>query len=443
MNVSQVEQRGGEPLREVIKKVGGWPILDAQWSSQGFVLEQVLGRMRKLYGSFLWNCGVGADDKNSAVNIIQIDQIALGMPSREYYLMDEHSYHLEAYRNLIVLVVRLLGVDEPRVQRDVDEILAFEKQLANFNMLSYLREFIMDDITEEEPIVLFATQYIQDVVSIIDRTDKRIVSNYVVWRLIMDMVPELASPFQAAMTEYKAVLQGMNREQVRWKKCVEFVNDRVGMAVGAMFVKNNFKKESRDTVTFTIDQFFENILRLKKFDSNRMMAKLRQPIDQDMWDQEPVTVNAFYNPNTNDIVLPAGILQPLFYSASFPKSLNYGGIGVVIGHEITHGFDDKGRQYDKDGNIKQWWDDHTSQAFNNRSQCMIDQYSNFKLEQIDQFIWCGKMRDEEALRKIRISAHSLGPIRVFGPLSNSKEFSEAYSCPLGSRMNPHHKCSVW
>ncbi|GFN77023.1 membrane metallo-endopeptidase-like 1-like protein [Plakobranchus ocellatus] len=428
------------------------------------------------------------------------------------------------------------------------------KQL--FDMLRYLRVFIPDEITEDEPVVLFATQYIQDVVSIINNTDKRIVSNYLMWRLVMDVVPELASPFQQANTEYKAVMQGMKREQVRWKKCVEFVNKRVGMAVGAMFIRNNFKKESKDTASdmihdireafnelleenewmddqtrafakekansmderigypefitdpaqldahyeglnFSPDQFFENILRLHAFDGHRMMAKLRKPIDQDMWDQEPVEVNAFYNPNTNDIVLPAGILQPFFYSASFPKSLNYGGIGVVIGHEITHGFDDKGRQYDKDGNIKQWWDNQTSQAFCSRAQCFIDQYSNFKLEQIDQYmngkmtqgeniadngglkqayrayrkwvqkngeeqdlpgiglnhnqlfflnyaqIWCGKMRDEEALRKIRISAHSLGPIRVFGPLSNSREFSEVYGCPLGSRMNPRHKCAVW
>lgn len=198
---------------------------------------------------------------------------------------------------------------------------------------------------------------------------------------------------------------------------------------------------------------------------------------------------------------------------------------MVIGHEITHGFDDKGRQFDKDGNLKQWWNNATIQAFRQRTQCIIDQYSNYELDDVglpingrmtqgeniadngglkqayrayrkwvgrhgeepllpgpniirpatpsfmhfinnfliimgvvgaglnlshDQLfflnyaqIWCGTMRPEDALSKIRSSVHSPGPIRVLGPLSNSPEFARAYSCPLGSPMNPHKKCSVW
>jgi membrane metallo-endopeptidase-like protein 1 len=196
-------------------------------------------------------------------------------------------------------------------------------------------------------------------------------------------------------------------------------------------------------------------------------------------------------------VFPAGILQPLFYSQHFPKSLNYGGIGVVIGHEITHGFDDKGRQFDKDGNMMQWWNNATIRAFRERTQCIIDQYSRYKIDEVglyvngrmtqgeniadngglkqsfrayrkwvsqhgeepdlpglnlthDQLfflnyaqIWCGSMRPEDALTKVRSSVHSPGPIRVLGPLSNSWDFANAYGCPLGSPMNPTNKCSVW
>ncbi|GFN77024.1 endothelin-converting enzyme 1 [Plakobranchus ocellatus] len=130
-NVSQVETMGSKPLKTIIDSLGGWPILDSQWSENGFVLEEVLGRMRKLYGPFLWKCGVGADDKNSAVNIIQIDQMSLGMPSREYFLMEEHRHHVQAYRNFIVVVVGLLGVSGTQVEKDVDEILEFETKIAN------------------------------------------------------------------------------------------------------------------------------------------------------------------------------------------------------------------------------------------------------------------------------------------------------------------------
>lgn len=179
--------------------------------------------------------------------------------------------------------------------------------------------------------------------------------------------------------------------------------------------------------------------------------------------------------------------------------MNFGGIGVVIGHEITHGFDDRGRLYDKLGNIRQWWDLGTIKRFEEKAQCIEDQYSSYKLEQIDMKvsgkrtkgeniadngglkqaymayqkwvaekgpepplpglglshpqlfflnyaqIWCGSMNDKEAVRKLKTAVHSPGPVRVKGPLSNSPDFALAYSCPEGSPMNPpkEEKCRVW
>lgn len=244
------------------------------------------------------------------------------------------------------------------------------------------------------------------------------------------------------------------------------------------------------------NEFLENMFRLRRFRALQNIKKLRQPVTKRHWSTElpVVVVNAFYNPNKNDI---SGILQPSFYSRHFPKSVNYGGIGVVIGHEITHGFDDKGRQFDREGNMKQWWNNATISAFNNQTECMVDQYSSYKLASVglyvngrmtrgeniadngglkqsyrayqkwvrthgvepllpglalthDQLfflnyaqIWCGSMRPEDAESKIMSSVHAPGPIRVLGPLSNSPDFSRAFGCPLGSPMNPSKKCSVW
>lgn len=250
-------------------------------------------------------------------------------------------------------------------------------------------------------------------------------------------------------------------------------------------------------LNITRDHFLENIFNLLKFDAYQNLQKLRQPVNKDQWTTDPAIVNAFYNPNKNEIVLPAGILQPLFYSQNFPKSLNFGGIGVVIGHEITHGFDDKGRQFDKDGNMIEWWNNATIRAFRERAQCMIDQYSRYKLDEVDMNIngrmtqgeniadngglkqsfrayrkwveengpepllpglnlthnqlfflnyaqiWCGQMRPEDALTKVRSANHPPGKFRILGPLSNSRDFATAYNCPLGARMNPVAKCSVW
>ncbi|XP_059174583.1 neprilysin-1-like isoform X2 [Physella acuta] len=578
---------GRKIVDDLINELGGWPILDDRWSSEGFNLARTLAKVRLMdtgsMAAFLLSA-VGADDKNSSVNIIQLDQGNFGMPSKEYYLLPNHSEHKLAYSRFMKKVIEFLGGKGPDLTQKVEAILEFETKLANasrpneerhdtgalydkktirdfqklmpgFDLMTYLTHLIPDPITEEEPLVVFATTYFQDALKVVQETDVRTVANYLVWRVIMNLAPEFSEPILKASNDYKLVIQGVKKDQVRWKKCVESANEKLGMIVGAMFIRDNFKKESKDTALEMIhnireafndlleendwmdektkefakekanamkerigypdiltdskqldskyeslkltEDYVHNVKHIIEFSARKLMSKLREPVNKTNWEQDPVVVNAFYSPNANDILFPAGILQPSFYSATFPKSLNYGGIGVVIGHEITHGFDDKGRQYDKNGNIKQWWDNRTIDAFRQRAQCFIDQYSNFKLEQINEYmsgkisqgeniadngglkqsyrayrkwvekngeepalpgiglshnqlfflnfaqIWCGLMRDEEALRKIRTSAHSLGPIRVFGPLSNSKEFSQAYGCPLGSKMNPVHKCSLW
>ncbi|KAG8225256.1 hypothetical protein J437_LFUL006488, partial [Ladona fulva] len=382
-----------------------------------------------------------------------------------------------------------------------------------------------------------------------------VVHNYMLWRLVMSLMPHMLDDYQTRRVEFRKILLGILADRNRWSQCVDWTNKKMGMAVGALFIRDNFNHESKETalemirtireafndllaenewmddetravakekadainerigypemltksdelskeysaLNITEDHFIENILNVLQFDASQNLEKLRQPVNKDKWSTEPAVVNAFYNPNKNDIVFPAGILQPLFYSQHFPKSLNYGGIGVVIGHEITHGFDDKGRQFDKDGNLMQWWNNATVLAFRERTQCIIDQYSRFKLQEVDLHvngrmtqgeniadngglkqsfrayrkwvsihgeeprlpginlthdqlfflnyaqIWCGSMRPEDALTKIRSSVHSPGPVRVIGPLSNSKDFSEAYNCLPGDPMNPSDKCSV-
>jgi membrane metallo-endopeptidase-like protein 1 len=589
MNLDAIYEVGDRPLREVIDSLGGWPVLDDQWAatrSENWTLEVMIGRLRGTHhASLLVEAWVAADDKNSSVNVIQLDQPPLGLPSREYFLKESDSEYKAAYLRFMINVAKLLGADDATATRDMEQVLHFEEQLANVTMpqsdrhdtgvmytkltvkqlqqeapeldwLLYFNTFMPTTITDDEPIVSMANEYLKEMAKLVSRQEKRVLANYLIWMLMMDLAPETTVDMHQQEYEYRKVLQGVTMEQVRWQKCVDFVNDRLGMAVGRLFVKENFQKESRDTalemihnirtefikildetdwmddetkivakekanamierigyppsilndteldemykeLQFNPSQYFLNILTVKRHDSMKDVIKLRKPIDKEKWEQQPAVVNAFYNPNTNEIAFPAGILQPIFYSHQFPKSLNYGGIGVVIGHEITHGFDDKGRQYDKDGNLRHWWNNETIKAFRERAQCIVNQYSGYVLEQLslnidgkntqgeniadngglkesfrayrewvrrngeepplpgitlthDQLfflkyaqIWCGIMRDEEALHKLRTSVHSPGPVRVLGPLSNSYDFAEAYRCPVGSRMNPAHKCLVW
>ncbi|CAH1774945.1 unnamed protein product [Owenia fusiformis] len=584
VNTSLIEDAGDAPLRSLLKELGGWPLTLNQWDESQFSLEKLLGKLRGTYNApVLIDQWVSPDDKNSSRYIIQLDQAGLGMPSREYFLSSKHERQKAAYVKLLKAVSRLLGASRD-VDKQIEDILHFETKVANmtvplhmrqdtgemynkmsliklsqkmpkFDWLLYINSMMPYPLTEEEEVVVYAPSYLSDLVALINITPRRTVANYVMWRTAMGLIPEMTEKYRSEIREYSKVLQGVTKEKVRWKKCVEYCNEQMGTAVGAMFVRENFQKDSKEDalemihnireafnkmlmdntwmdedtkrvakekadainerigypdyitdkdaldakfkgLSFREDSFFNSTLQLAQFKIRYNLMKLNETVS-DKWEQAPAVVNAFYNPSTNDIMFPAGILQPMFYSKNYPKSLNYGGIGVVIGHEITHGFDDKGRQYDKNGNLQQWWKNETIRAFRERAKCMIDQYNEYKLDQIGMNIngkitqgeniadngglkeaflayrmWvdrngeeqllpginlthnqlfflnyaqimCGKMRNEQALIKIRTAVHSPGQIRVLGPLSNSVEFSESFNCPLGSRMNPRKKCLVW
>uniref|UniRef100_T1ISE4 M13 family peptidase n=1 Tax=Strigamia maritima TaxID=126957 RepID=T1ISE4_STRMM len=585
LNLSQIQAIGDTPLRQILYDLGGWPVTNLKWTPPMWPTETLLGRLR---GEF--NLGisveqwVGPDDKNSSVHIIQLDQMSLGLPSRDYFLKKSSKRELEAYFKLMIDVAELLGSNKTYAIAEMKKVLKFEIELANasvpeadrhdtssmydkvilrelqeavpeINWLNYLNTFLPITIDETEPVVIYAMSYLRKMGHIFKLTNRTVIHNYALWRLILDLLPYLDEKYQVKRVEFRKVLWGVSADRIRWNQCIELVNKRMGMAVGALFIRDNFNPESKqnalemiqnirsafnellgdnewmddetrkvaqekanamnerigypDLLTNADDltkeyellpihdhQFFQNVLNAMKFEASKSLVKLRQPVNKDKWSTEPAVVNAFYNPNSNDIVFPAGILQPLFYSKHFPNSLNYGGIGVVIGHEITHGFDDKGRQFDKDGNMRDWWNNKTIEAFTERAQCIVNQYSNYILDDVglpvngkmtqgeniadngglkqafraykksaaksgefslpginlthDQLfflnyaqIWCGSMRPEDALSKIRSSVHSPGPIRVLGPLSNSEDFAKAYDCPAASRMNPPHKCSVW
>uniref|UniRef100_A0A1B6DE24 Uncharacterized protein n=1 Tax=Clastoptera arizonana TaxID=38151 RepID=A0A1B6DE24_9HEMI len=587
MDLKQIREYGDKPLREALDSLGGWPVTKVDWKPPDMPIEKLLGKIRGDFNDgVLVEQWVGPDDKNSSVNILQLDQMSFALPSRDYYLKNStDTNYLDAYHRYMTQVAVLLGANASTAYEELEPVIQFEKRLANasspeaerhdtsaiyrkltleqlqqevpqLKWLDYLRSFLGVEISHKEPVVAYAMPYFVEMGKILAETDTRVVHNYLLWRLVMDIVPHMVDEYQQKHIEFRRIMQGIQSERNRWSQCVDWTNKKMGMAVGALYIRDNFNQESKDVALAMIhtireafnellaenhwmddetravakekadamnerigypelltdseelnkiydmlsvseEEFLKNIFNVLRYDAYHNLQKLRQPVNKNKWSTEPAIVNAFYNPNKNDIVFPAGILQPLFYSQHFPKSLNYGGIGVVIGHEITHGFDDKGRQFDKDGNMMQWWNNATIRKFRERAQCFIDQYDRYKLDEVNQTvngrltqgeniadngglkqsyrayhkwvekygeeprlpginlthdqlfflnyaqIWCGTMRPEDALTKIRSAVHSPGPIRVIGPLSNSNDFSKAYNCPLGSPMNPRAKCSVW
>lgn len=354
---------------------------------------------------------------------------------------------------------------------------------------------------------------------------------YLTWNVINEMAPYLSSAFVNARFEfYDQFMSGRKTMKPRWRRVLNTTNSILGEALGQIYVEKYFPQAAkermlnlvenlrfalgerikkldwmgestkekaleklasirvkigypdkwRDFSRLSVDQvpYVTNILQGRKFNFNYALDKINKPVDHDRWYMTPQTVNAYYNPNDNEICFPAGILQPPFFFMDADDAVNYGAIGVVIGHEITHGFDDQGCKYDKKGNLVNWWTDEDTQRFKERAQVLVSQFSNFKVLDtipadgsltlgeniadlgglnisftalkkvltdhpvpgtIDGFtpeqrfflayahVWGQHITDKEILRRTKEDVHSLGKLRVMGPLPNVPEFLEAFT----------------
>jgi membrane metallo-endopeptidase-like protein 1 len=264
------------------------------------------------------------------------------------------------------------------------------------------------------------------------------------------------------------------------------------------WIKDNAKLDAEyEGLTAKNDEYFKNSLKYREWVALEELKLLREDVDTEnsLWSiVGPAVVNAFYSPSRNGILFPAAILQPPFYHKDLPWYSNYGGIGMAIGHEITHGFDNNGRQYDKDGNFKQWWTQKSIDNFKEKAQCIIDQYSDYvmpengrnlngqqtqgeniadnggvresykaymdnipkqpRLPGVDfteeqmfflsfSQIWCSVFKPEGVDDYIDNGVHSPGRYRVIGTLQNNEVFNDAFNCPPGSYMNRDVKCKIW
>ncbi|XP_033330133.1 neprilysin-4 isoform X1 [Megalopta genalis] len=586
MNYEILEQRMGRPLIELLDELGGWPILRPNWDPEKFDWLLLVAQLRLYNNDILISEWVAPDIKNSDEYIIQFDQTSLGLPTRDYFLQPSNIIYLKAYKNYLIKIATLLGAPLQNATMDADELIEFETRLAKItssadergnvselyqrmsigelrslvpqiNWHQYLTIVLARPMNATEPVVVYALQYIQDLVNLLSKTSPRTIANYLLWRFVRHRVNNLDDRFQEAKQKFYYILLGREQAPSRWKNCVAQVNSNMGMAVGSMFVKKYFDEKSKNDTLSMIreiqrafrellnqtswiddetkelatekviamllrigypdfilqpkllnkrykdivihpDKYFENTLNILQHLTRVGQDRLGSPVNKTLWNTAPAVVNAYYSRSKNRIMIPAGILQPPFYHRYFPRSLNFGGIGVVIGHEITHGFDDKGRLFDKDGNLHRWWKDEAIYGFHQRAQCLIDQYSHYTVSEVGMQIdgintqgeniadnggikqafrayerwlgenggadetlpglnatgkqlfflnfaqvWCGSMRPKASRNKLKTTVHSPGKFRVIGTLSNSEDFSEVFSCPLGSPMNPVNKCSVW
>ncbi|XP_017393820.1 endothelin-converting enzyme 2 isoform X2 [Cebus imitator] len=584
LQVERIEELGAQPLRDLIDKIGGWNIT-GPWDQDNFmeVLKAVAGTYR---ATPFFTVYVSADSKSSNSNVIQVDQSGLFLPSRDYYLnRTANEKVLTAYLDYMEELGVLLGGRPASTREQMQQVLELEIQLANITVpqdqrrdeekiyhkmsiselqalapsmdwLEFL-SFLLSplELSDSEPVVVYGMDYLQQVSELINRTEPSILNNYLIWNLVQKTTLSLDRRFESAQEKLLETLYGTKKSCVpRWQTCISNTDDALGFALGSLFVKATFDRQSKEIAEGMIseirtafeealgqlvwmdektrqaakekadaiydmigfpdfilepkelddvydgyevseDSFFQNMLNLYNFSAKVMADQLRKPPSRDQWSMTPQTVNAYYLPTKNEIVFPAGILQAPFYARNHPKALNFGGIGVVMGHELTHAFDDQGREYDKEGNLRPWWQNESLAAFRSHTACMEEQYNQYQVngerlngrqtlgeniadngglkaaynayeawlrkhgEELQlpavgltnhqlffvgfAQVWCSVRTPESSHEGLVTDPHSPARFRVLGTLSNSRDFLRHFSCPLGSPMNPGQLCEVW
>ena len=380
---------------------------------------------------------------------------------------------------------------------------------------------------------------------------------YFKWHLLHEFAGVLPDPFvQENFDFYGKYLNGAKELEARWKRCERLTDQQLGEALGQPYVAEEFTPADKARMLKMVDaietalkqdiesldwmtpdtkkqallklaairnkigypnkwrdysklnivrgDFLGNVERANTFEVNRELAKIGKPLDRAEFGMTPPTVNAYYSPPFNDINFPAGILQPPFFDKTADDAVNFGGIGAVIGHELTHGFDDQGRKYDPQGNLRDWWTPADAKAFEERVSCVADEYSSFEplpgvnvrgkltlgentadnggvrvamrafhnseaaagktsnggaqedsSKVISGFtpeqrlfigygqIWCENQTDAALRQQVQTNPHSPGRFRVNGVMQNSEDFAKAFSCHQGQKMVSEHACRVW
>lgn len=368
---------------------------------------------------------------------------------------------------------------------------------------------------------------------------------YLRWHLLSDYASFLSTPFVQEQFKMRAVLSGTQRILPRWKQVLAAENQSLGFALGELYTQHYFSPKAKENVTRMVNNirhvleddlktlswmepvtrraalkklammdvrvgypkknidytslvinrgpYALNILRANVFWAHHELAKIGKPVDRDEWEMTPQTINAYYDPSMNSINLPSGILQPPFYDEQAPDAVNYGGIGFVIGHEITHGFDDQGAQFDGHGNLHDWWTPHDLATFKAATRCVSEQFSGFRvngtlpvqgplvvgeatadlggvtlayralqatpgwktaktllgLTPAQQFflsaahVWATNIRPEQAAQYISADPHPPAQFRINGTFANMPAFQEAFHLKPDSLMVKKERCHIW
>uniref|UniRef100_A0AAR2K8H1 Neprilysin n=1 Tax=Pygocentrus nattereri TaxID=42514 RepID=A0AAR2K8H1_PYGNA len=550
-NESLIEQRGGTPLLTMLPNVFEWPIATDDWDTAygtSWRAEDSIARLNEKYGKqVLISFFIGTDDRDSNL-------LSCACTTYENFMVDlavlvrrdkglevnESSIRQEVTRVMALEKELANATDTPEDRNNpvllynkmpletlnTNFTLEFESTVFNWTLFTnQIMHTVSIPITDSEQVILYAPNYLKKLSQVLSKYTKRDIQNYMVWRFAMNMVVGLSRPYRDTRKAFRKAISGTTSEAAVWRQCAIYVNNNMENAVGRLYVEEAFAGDSKDMVSPMIanirEVFVSNLHDLTWMDdeTKKSAEEKARAIRERIGFSENIKNNTYLDEEYKDLGYKSeeyfeNILKnlefgqkkrlkrlrvkPPFFGKGQPWSLNYGGIGMVIGHEITHGFDDNGRNFDKDGDLKDWWTPSSTHNFQDLSKCIVDQYSSFSWDlasgqnlngnntlgeniadnggirqayqayqkYVNQHgkeaplpgldlnheqlfflnfaqIWCGTHRPEHAVNSIKTDVHSPGKFRVLGSLQNFPEFAKAFQCQRNDYMVPEKTCRVW
>lgn len=409
--------------------------------------------------TMMFGIGAGADQKDSEWNLVAVGQGGLGLGERDYYLSDDaqNKRVLEAYKQYLKKLFTLTGADEATAEKKTQAVIAIETEIAkasydkvkqrdidaNYHKMTYTQlisdfpgidwgnVFLASGFPAFDYVDVGQPEPIHAVEKILAETPLDDLKTYAQAKVISGATSKLCDDFRKASFELRKAMVGSKQDQPRWKRAVAVVSDRLGEAIGKMYVERYFPESSKkrmlelvhnlqtalaqriDEATWMGDatkaqakdklsnfivkigypdkwknydglqvndslSLYENLCNISRWATDDYIAKrVNKKVDKTLWQMTPQTINAYYDPSTNEICFPAAILQPPFFDPNADDAVNYGAIGGVIGHEMSHGFDDQGSQFDKYGNQRNWWTAQDKKNFDARTKVLADWFSSF------------------------------------------------------------------
>ena len=568
MDEAAVEKLGMQPLKPVLDEIAAIRSVSqiAPWLAKEHLAMQG--------GRLMFGFGSNQDFGDASQVIGFLDAGGLGLPDRDYYLKDDKKSQetRERYVQHVANMLKLAGEPEEKAAASAQTILRMETALAKASLsrvdrrdpyklyhkmspaeiealapsLDWKGYFATSGVAQAKTINVTEPDFFKALDAQLKSESLDNWKTYLRWHAVSAKAPYLSKAFVETNFEfYSKYLRGVSQMQPRWKRCVRYVDNDLGEALGQEFVRRTFApKTKEDTVRMTrlieeamleeINQldwmtpatkqqaikklnavrnkvgypdkwrdyspvtvrrgdFFGNVSRATVFESRRQLGKIGKPVDKTEWSMTPPTVNAYYNPQMNDINFPAGVLQPPLYDPKMDAAPNYGNTGSTIAHELTHGFDDEGRQFDAEGNLKDWWTKQDAEQFEERVNCIREQYAQYTvvddlkinskltsgedvadlggtllaylawkkevagkaLQPIEGFTpdqrffigfaqWtCENERPENLRVNALTDPHSPGKYRINGIVANLPQFQQAFGCKAGQPMVKEKVCKVW